>query len=1017
MKLFDSIKTFFQPKAKPVQQAPASFGTKPLPKDFFNLNKTPKINVQEKLSKYGSDVTSKINNDPVSGLLAGIVQAIPRAVGTLEKTSSNILGMPGLSGTNAYNNKAVFGNEPVRTLGERTTKTEEDIKKLTGKDIGPLASGALAFGGTIIDLVPGIGGDKKAVTESIDLISKSKAVDDIVPALKNIFKQARVTKTDDEILKLANKYKDIEDVKTIADDIGAQVSTLKEPSLPKTFAKNPTISDEIKNSIDQLRYKPITNIETLDEANKIVDKDINAAVTYFRDIKKPDRISNTVGQVLVKRLQDVGRIDDAIDVAVKLTDDATKAGQAVQVFNIINRLSPEGVLKYTVRSINRAGGDAKKIITPEFANKITKAAEDIQKLADGSREKQEATATLLRDIMNEVPKGLLKKVSSFQTLAQLLNPKTTVRNILGNLIFNAVENTKDVPASILDYGTSLITGTRTTSLPDLIANARGFKRGIKEGTQDAIKGINTSRSNTMYEINRQNVFKQGSALSYAEKALNVLNTSVDRGFYEAAFDGSLAKIMKAKGIKDATKITDDMIEDAAAEAAYRTFQDDSIVAQSFSRIKNALNFGKDFGIGDFIIKYPKVPGNIFARGMAYSPLGFTNTVMELGKPLIGKPFNQKRFVESTARALVGTTGLFGTGALLNKLGIITGSEKKDDFKTQNFKRELGLGKYKINVTALKRFIASGMDPEEAKLQEGDTLASYDWAQPIALSLAMGADYNENKGGQDAFINKLGNSISNISDVVISGSSSLEEQPVLRGLKNLFGGDTLGEGVGKIISGVPTSFVPTILRQFRNIIDDNARITSGNDPLTIAYRQTINALPFASKSLSGDVTTLGEDKAVFGATKNNIWNVFFNPSFVSKYKPSKEAQVVMDVFTNSGDSGSIPRRYTKYVQLGSEQKKITPEQQRAYQRFLGKLTKSSLTNLTQNKDVTINGKKFYELSDEEKASELDSLFSDINSAAKITLFGYKPKRVNKRTNGLIKFYEQNPFIHKEKGLVK
>lgn len=310
-----------------------------------------------------------------------------------------------------------------------------------------------------------------------------------------------------------------------------------------------------------------------------------------------------------------------------------------------------------------------------------------------------------------------------------------------------------------------------------------------------------------------------------------------------------------------------------------------------------------------------------------------------------------------------------------------------------------------------------MDPEEAKLKDGDTLASYDWAQPAALSLAMGADFNENKGSEDAFINKIGSTFGNISDVVLSGSASLEEQPVLRGLKNLFGGDTLGEGVGKVLSGVPVSFVPTILRQFRNVIDDNARITSGNDPFSIAYKQTLNAIPGASSTLQSDVTSFGEDKPTFGATKNNIWNVFFNPSFVAKYKPSKEATLVMDVFTNSGDSSAIPRRYTKYVQLGNEKKNITAEQQRYYQRFLGVMTKKSLTNLVNSKDATIGGENFYNLSDEDKAKKLDSLFTDINSAAKITLFGYKPKRVNTRTKNLIKFYESNPFVHREKGLVK
>lgn len=362
-----------------------------------------------------------------------------------------------------------------------------------------------------------------------------------------------------------------------------------------------------------------------------------------------------------------------------------------------------------------------------LAKRLTEQARLVQRLPEG-RSKEVATGLMLKMINDQVPVSWGRKVSAIQTMAQLLNPKTFIRNIGGNTGFAVLENISDVVGTPLDKAVSLFTGKRTKGLPNVGVQLKNFNKGAREGAEDALLGINTgSTAGAKFDLPHSKVFK-GKILGSAEKLLNLSLRAPDRGGYEAAFQNSIANQMKFAKVANPT---DEMIHIANLDGLYRTFNDDSVAAQAFSKIKNALNTlsspitGKDWGLGDAVLKYPKTPGNLLARGVDYSPAGFLKSLTQLARPLVGKEFNQKAFVESTSRALVGSTGLVGTGAILHKLDIITGKPEKDA-DMNALQRATGLGQYKMNVSALKRFVFSGFDPSEAKLKEGDKLLSYDW---------------------------------------------------------------------------------------------------------------------------------------------------------------------------------------------------------------------------------------------------------------------------------------------------
>lgn len=709
-------------------------------------------------------------------------------------------------------------------------------------------------------------------------------------------------------------------------------------------------------------YDPISNEQTLVEAKEAITQDKDAVIRQILSDKPADRIDNTAGLLLVKEANDSGDIALAVDLTESLAKKATEAGQAIQALSMWGRLTPEGMLSYAQKVVKNTNndlartGNKKRIKLSEAdAKKII----DIMKQADGmeGRAKEIKTAQALDLIAAQIPVSWGRRIATIQTMAQLLNPKTATRNIVGNVGFAGMENISDVVGTGLDKATGLLTGNRTKVLPSLATQGKGAQQGFKLGLEDALMGIDTSAmKGGKFDIPQTRTFRSGP-LSKLETAMNIELRATDRAFYQAAYDESLRQQTAAAAKSKKPPTTEQMEEIAHYDGLYRTFQDDSAAAYAFTRIKRALNLGKDFGAGDFIIKYPKTPGNLLSRGIEYSPAGFIKTIMEMGKPLFGKEFNQKAFVEATSRALVGSTMLVGAGALMHKLGLITGSPDRD-YDIENLKAQAGFGQYKLNASGLKRFIASGFDPNEAKLRKGDITLSYDWFQPNSIGLAMGADIDKNKGEKRGVVGKLGAALTFGAGGLMAGINSFAEQPVMQGVQQLFSGqdDDLAAGALKTLEGVPASFMPTLLNQVKQLMDNQKRLTYSPDYLTEMGNKAKTKIPGAASDLPKAHGTLGQplptyQKGENNLTGNNAFNVLVNPAFVSQYKPLPAAERVMDVFNKTGNSEVFPRTVKKYIEFtprGSDHSQridLTPQEYSNYQRMVGEYANEKIGRLS------------------------------------------------------------------------
>ena len=809
------------------------------------------------------------------------------------------------------------------------------------------------------------------------------------------------------------------DISKLASKVADSAQKLPNASKPfgfeETVKNTPGTAPEVAAALKG-KYEPITNQATIDEVTAMYKANPESVVELAHS-DVPTAKSNVAAQLLITEYQKAGRFTDAINLVERTAAEATKQGQAIQALSIYGRLTPDGVARFTQKLINDANKKVSKArqvkLTPELMEKIRKQAEVVQSTPEGSRERAVETGKLLRDIQEPIPATRGQQVAAFQTMAQLLNPKTAIRNLIGNAGFQAIENVKDVVATGVDKAVSVVTGQRTKVLPSLKTQAKGMATGFKEGAQDARLGIDTRPDlQGRLTIPKAGVFK-GKVGKALETMLNVELRASDRAFYQSAFEESLRQQKKAAALSKDGKVPsmEQMVETANADALYRTFQDNSVPARAFSGLKKVLNGGKDFGLGDFVIKYPKTPGSILSRGIAYSPAGFIRTVMELAKPVIGKSFDQRAFVESFSRATVGSAGLIGTGAILHRVGIITG-KSNDPKDVKGVEKESGLGDYKINVSALKRFVLSGFNADAAKMEEGDKLVSYDWFQPAAIGISMGAAIDDKeaankgkvaeltnmvlknpKGPEARQIRRLTSLSSSALEGIFAGTDTLTEQPVVQGVKRLAGAQNVGKGVLDTLRGVPASFVPTFLNQLRQLIDNASRNVDDENFFKGAAKQVALRIPGASKALPVNVGTFGKDRETFQDASNTVFNVFFNPSFVSKYKPTPEAKIVLDLYNKTGDTSPVPAPAPDKLKINGEDVTLSAEERANYQRLVGTFSAQRINAIAKQP-------AFLKLDDEKKANTLGNVLADIGTAARIVMFGHKPKLPSQRVKDYV-----------------
>lgn len=735
--------------------------------------------------------------------------------------------------------------------------------------------------------------------------------------------------------------------KTGENNVDGERDTIIARGASKLFSEE--FKEEAKADAFIMRYKTIKNKDALRKA--AADLDENGEDGVRRWFKKPVAsgvsLNDVVkGYILLERYKEIGDIEGQVAVAQKLSEMGTMGGQVVQSFTILSRFTPEGMLVYAQRVLNDV---RQRMIETQSEAWLKKHAESLKltdadieyiynrtilasQMPDG-RDKKIMLAEITSRLLHKIPPAKGQSIKSLQRISMLLNPKTIIRNVLGNATIVPVHWLSDWIGMPLDTILAIKTGQRTKGVKTNVAkDAKASWSGFKYAIEDWLKDINTQENLDRFEINKNGgrSFYEGGRLSGAARMLNAMDrltsftlAAGDRPFYEYWFSRSLNSQMAANKV---TTPTAEMIETATQEALERTWQDENNVTAMVTKMKGALNTLSiaGYGLGDVFIKFTKTPANLAKAIYDFSPVGFATAARDAvrfsravksGK---GVAMAQRNLVKSFSNAAAGTM-MYLLAYALFKAGKLSGGSDEDK-----------------DVAAFEKWV-QGIPAYSFKLF--GKWFSYEWMQPVGSVAAIVSDYMEAKDteGDDK--------LQPIITALKSGGAVLYNQSFLKSFQTLFTAENIVDGFFEALLDDPSAFVPQIFSQIANVADKNRRTTFDN---TSPIKSAINAI---KNKIPGLRNTLTEDVDVFGRvvpnSQNNVFDAFFNPANTYTNTSDAVTNHVYDLYKTLGNKGMIPAKAPYSIEINGKKYAFSSEKRARYQTVLGTVSYKIIEGLLGN----------------------------------------------------------------------
>lgn len=631
----------------------------------------------------------------------------------------------------------------------------------------------------------------------------------------------------------------------------------------------------------------------------------------------------------------------------------------------LDKIAQAGAKKLSAArgEVSKLSGVAQRIeeiLTPLLESPDVEAVDRAQTLLETSFQvfkelqgdaKLEASWDLQEALRSLAPSGLGQKIATTQYIAQLFNPKTTARNVISNELFYRLERLNKWVASPVDWAKSTLTGGER-KVTFRTGGQGGYWKAFFQGAKSAARGVSPEGIESKWDLGAPAFKSKKNPLFWLERGMGVTLRATDYAAYTRAKNQTLGELAELAAMNrkvpsgqraEFVKRWINNADEAAMEIAdqygrYVTFSDETRLSNAAQAFKSGLNKinpiyaaqrrknpdapAPKFGIGNIVINYPKTPANLIMRGIDYSPAGILRDMAYAAREFqTGQPVDERSLMLSLGRAITGTMGMTALGYYLADKGVLSGRSEKDKDARNFMADQTGERNFQVNVSALKRWALSFRDDQLNK-RDGDKLVSYDWMQPMALNLSMAAEM------QKALANKkspVTGAIKGAESGLSAATSTLEEQPLLKGIADLFDKrKDLGEKISGLAESLPASFVPTFVNQIRQLKDNTKRETRAPTSLQRLYNNFAAKIPILSETLPAAYKTIGKDpKQVYQGNSNSLWNVFVNPAFIAKYHLDTEIAAIIGPYESEGRTSQFPFVAPKKLQYteGRDKKSI------------------------------------------------------------------------------------------------
>lgn len=697
---------------------------------------------------------------------------------------------------------------------------------------------------------------------------------------------------------------------------------------------------------------------------------------------KVSKDNTVMGIALYNNAVNSGDYATALDIASLMVKNSTNTAQSLQAMRILNKLSPECKLYLAAKSVetieedlnekykgNKADIHVDKVLYDEYGKALRSGDEDGIKTA---------WAKIEQSVAQQIDATWYEKLNNFRYLAMLGNPRTHVRNIVGNAFFVPVRAVKNTIAYGLEnVADSKVNGGIERSKAMLNRNNANDVALIKYAMTDYEAVQETILSggkyvDTFQGIDKKRTIYKTKILEAARKGNSNLLDAEDAWFCKPAYANALAKWYKANGITaeqlNTGKVPESTIIKAqtvaikeAQKATYRDTNRFSAMVSRLGKVDNKIASALIEGV----LPFKKTPANILVRAVEYSPVGLIKSLAVDTKKVkayvngdVENGMSPAQFIDDVSAGLTGTA-LVGLGVLLASWGLFSGSPGDDD-KQNKFDELGGSQNYALNIGGLS--------------------ITLDWLAPESMPLFVGVElYNSlsGKSEDNGFVQNLMSS-------VMSLSTPMFEMSMLQSVNDLF--DNLayikqGQGSFKIVTSMATNYIsqyfPTLFGQVERAFGENQRETTYIDrnsnvgsELQYMWGKIANKIPLYDFSQIPYIDAWGRTEET-GNLFERVLNNFVNPAYVKKER-STDIDGELKRLYDLGETSVYPSRAKTNTKINGEY--LTAEEYVKYATVKGQTSYDLATKI-------INSSTYSRASDAEKAYMLSYVYKYADHIAK------------------------------------
>lgn len=881
-------------------------------------------------------------------------------------------------------------------------------------------------------------------------------------------------------------------------------------------------------------HRRLSNQDSMSIAQQRVNADYEGELSSLRQKEQWDAIDYDTGMLILQQLrqQSMANPEDAkaraemLDWKRVIEKQDTLSGQSLQARSKWAEFTPEKA--YADAADILYGDNVRKGMTDEQKKQILKQTEQAAQALDNiAPEDAEGVISLIKQLseqrhttglfrtdtsaimdyalrqvaeqsggvefLRNVAKAQIRNLAadyervSFTTrlrtlrnLNMLSKAATTLRNLVGNAIFDPLESISNNTGVAFDWLLSTMTGQRTTAIDKswfseakrrgsvdalmrsivevgLDADASGIQNRYDQGSGRTFKMsgnfieriLSTWEKFNGYALTSTDEFAKGGTRAEAERGLRALAErgklvdareaqsvqrkqgrgilpagtvvrALDRGNfgnivaynadadtytvhfesregYTADVDLPASQVVDARaagkklrkrltGGRDSTAATreqlsvEDYITKRADQIAKeRTFQNDSLASDITLGLRDTTNLAHigDIGAGDMLVPFARVPANVGTQAINYSPPGLVNGIVQFAKTIRAAhngtltPQQQAQAVMSLGRGLAGTTGIALFAAMAVK-GIlkVAGADDKDE---KAFDTGENVSGTQFNLSALERWI----DGESTDWQDGDTLISISFLEPINAQMAMGAMI------ADSYIEDGTITARDVMNASIRGTmQSIIELPAMDSIQQLqdawlysSGEDVTERVLNAALSyagSQATSFViPNALAGIAAGTDMTVRAPYlGETPEEDLLYQFMADIPGLRQNVPARLDSWGNERQYADSAVMNFLNNTILPGSITQYRTTEVNQELRRLGAEALPQSSAPDSFT----IDGNKVVLDQEQKDQYQKAYGRAALDSFEKL-------LESETYQQLSDQDKLKIVSSVYEYANAVAK------------------------------------